>query len=95
MYPTVTTIIGQPGYESISEIHLQLNANAASIQSHLGNGTLGDLFLTVTLAVLNTLSATPLVLPPNPGQDPIIPTGSTGPKIADIRDTHASRNKIV
>ena len=39
-YPTITSIIGQPGYDTIAEVHLKLNANAASVQSRLGDRTL-------------------------------------------------------
>ena len=65
-YPTIPPIIGQPGYDTIAEVHLQLNANAASVQSHLGDGALGLLYLTVTPAVYNTLSLIPFVPPPQP-----------------------------
>ena len=37
-HPTIIPIIGQPNYESIAEVHLKLNTNAASIHSHRGNG---------------------------------------------------------
>ena len=94
LYPTVPPIIGQPEFESISEIHLQLNAKAVSVQSHIGNSTLGYLFLTVTPSVLNTLSAMLLVLSPNPLQDPIIPTGSTGLQIVNICDAHARETRV-
>ena len=86
-FPTVLPIVGEPNYESIAALHRQLNANAASIQSHLGNGLLGLLQLTVSAAVYNTLSATPFVAPVNPGAAPFIPDGSTGPQIADLRFT--------
>ena len=56
-HPTIDPIVGQPGYENIKQMHLSINANAASIVSHLGNGRLGLLFLTVQPAVYNTLSA--------------------------------------
>jgi hypothetical protein len=62
-----------------------LNANSASIQSHLGNGRLGLLYLTVSPTVYNTLSAVPFIPPINPGPSPTIPPHSTGPQIADIR----------
>ena len=85
-YPTIPPIVGQPGYDTIAEVHLQLNANAASVQSHLGDGTLGLLYLTVTPAVYNTLSLTPFIPPTNPGPEPNIPGNSlTGAVIADIR----------
>ena len=34
-YLTITPIIGQPEYESITGMHLQFNVNAASVQYHL------------------------------------------------------------
>ena len=48
LHPTITLIIGQPGYDTIAEVHLKLNANAASVQSHLRDRVLGLLYLTVT-----------------------------------------------
>ena len=70
-HPTIEQIVGQPGYETIKPMHQHLNANAASINSHLGNGRLGLLYLTVQPAVFNTLSNIPFIPPTNP--DPIIP----------------------
>ena len=55
-YPTVKPIVGLPNYETITELHLQLNANAASVQSNLENGQLGLLYLTVTPEVYRTMS---------------------------------------
>ena len=75
-------------------MNLKVNANAASVHYYIGNSTPGHLFLTVTSAVFNTLSATPLVPPPNPGQDPIIPTGSTSPQITNICDAHAQETRV-
>ena len=84
-YLTITPIIGQPRYDTIAEGHLQLNDNAASVQSHLGDGTLGLLYLTVAPAVFNTLSLVPFVPPDNLGPDPVVSPGSTGPQITEIR----------
>jgi hypothetical protein len=84
-FPTVLPIVGEPNYESIATLHRDLNANAASIQSHLGNGQLGLLSLTVSPTVYATLSNTAFVPPVNPGPTPDIPDGSTGPQIAEIR----------
>ena len=91
-FPTINPIIGTPDYKSIADIHLKLNSNAASVQSNLGCGTLGLLFLTVSPAVYATLSTTKFVLPVNPGPEPIIPTGST--PIADLRYHHTTSTKI-
>jgi hypothetical protein len=60
-FPTVHPIVGEPNYESIAALHQQLNANAASVPSHLGNGALGLLYLTVSPAVYANLSAAPFV----------------------------------
>jgi hypothetical protein len=83
-FPTVLLIVGEPNYKSIAALHQQLNANSASFQSHLGNGLLGLLQLTVSPTVYNTLSATAFVPPVNPGPAPLIPDGLTGPQIANI-----------
>jgi hypothetical protein len=40
-HPTIAPITGVPNYESINALNLQLNANAASVQSNLGDGLLG------------------------------------------------------
>jgi hypothetical protein len=84
-FPTINPILGKPNYESITALHQQLNANAASVPSHLGNGALGLLYLTVSLAVYANLSAAPFVPPTNPGPRPIILDDAQGPHIANIR----------
>ena len=76
LIPTLP-IVGIATYKSITELNLQLNANAASMQSNLGDGQLGLLALTVFPAVFNTLSAVAFVHPVNPGTNPIIPPGAT------------------
>ena len=93
-FPTINPIIGTPYYESISDIQLKLNYNFASVQSNLGCGTLGLLFLTVLPAVCATLSTTTFVPTVNPVPEPIIPTGLTGAVIADLRYHHTEATKI-
>ena len=83
-FPKIDLIIGPPNYETISRIHMKLNSNAVSVHSILGNGALILLYLTVSPTVYTTLSVTPSILPVNPGSEPIIPNGSTGPVIADL-----------
>ena len=56
-FPTIDPIIGEPNYEKIAEVHLKLNSNAASVQSNLGCGTLGLLYLTLKPAVYATVAA--------------------------------------
>ena len=92
-FPTIDPIIGTSDYESIADIHLKLNSNVASVQSNLGCGTLGLLFLTVLPAVYVTLSTTTFVLPVNPGPEPSIPIGATGAVIANLRYCHTESTK--
>ena len=82
---TVTPIVGQTSNETIEELQLKLNTNAASIYSHRGNGRMGLLFFTFKPAVYNTQSTETFGPSTNPGQHPTIPTDSTGLQIADIR----------
>ena len=93
-HPTITPIVGQPAFETLKELKLFLSTNAASIISHLGDGTLGLLWLTVSDAVFNTLSLIAFVPPLNPGPIPIIPDGSTAAQINAITATHKRESKI-
>ena len=83
-FPTIDSIIGTPYYESIADIHLKINSNATSVQSKIGCGTLGLLFLTVLPAVYATFSTIAFVPPVNPGPKPSILTGATGAVISDL-----------
>ena len=93
-YLTIPPIVDQPGYDTIAEVHLQLNANAASVQSHLRDRTLRLLYLTVTPAVFNTLSLILFVPPANLGPEPTVPAGSTDPIISDIRLQLANATRL-
>ena len=84
-FPTITPIVRSPTYETISELHMKLNSNAASMQSNLENDAIGLLYTTVSLTVYTTLLAKPFVVPVNPGSEPIIPDGSTVSAIAHLR----------
>ena len=66
-----------PTYETIAELNLKLIANAASVQSNLGDGQLGLLHLTVSPVEYGTLSVVAFVPPINPGKSPIIPIAAT------------------
>ena len=65
-----------------------LNTNAAYVNSNRGNGQLGLIFLTLSGAAYATLSSTTFVTPVNPGQNPDMSLGVTGPQIAEIRRKH-------
>ena len=61
-FPTISPIIGASNYETIAEVHLKLNSNAASILWNLVCCTLGLLQLTISPAVYATLRSPPSLL---------------------------------
>jgi hypothetical protein len=69
-HPTIPAVIGIPTHETIAEVNLQLNANAASVPSNLGDGAHSLLALTINPAVYNTLSAIAFITPA--GAQPIV-----------------------
>ena len=93
-FPTIDPIVGTPQYENISDIHLKLNSNTASVQSNRGCGTLGLLLLTVSPVFYAILSDIVFVPSVNPGTKPNIPAGANGATISNLRYHHAVANKI-
>ena len=87
-------IIVQPTYSSIHEIHQFLSSNAAYIQSNLGCGTLGLIYLTLSPSVYATLLATLLVPPPNPGATTTIPSTATASQTSSIRQAYDEAQEI-
>ena len=83
-HPTIQPIVGQPSYETLTEVYLKLNTNAASNHLHLGNGQLGLLFFIIAPAIYNTQSNIVFVPFANPCSSPVIPQGLTAAQIADI-----------
>ena len=92
-HPTINPVLVMPTFATIADTNLQLNANAASVHSNLGNGQLGLLSLTVTLVLYQNLAATVFISPTNPGPTPIIPTGATGPQIAWLEEEHTEATR--
>ena len=80
----IPSIVGNPTYNTISEINLKINSNSASVQSNLGCGTLGLLQLTVSPAIYNTFSVATFVVPTNPVSAPDIESNSTGAQITEL-----------
>ena len=91
---SVEPIIGQPTYDSIRGLHKKLNANAASVHSHLGNGKLGLLYLTVKPEIYNTLSEVEFVPPENPGPTVNIPENGTQHQILAAQKLHEENRKL-
>ena len=71
-FPIISLIIRALNYETIVEVHLKLNSNAASAQLNLRCGTLGLLKLTVFPTTYKTLPAAAFIAPVNSGDDPTI-----------------------
>ena len=92
--PSLTPIDGLPTFVSIRNMQIELNANAASVHSNLGNGQLGLLYLTVDRATYGTLSNVAFVEPPNPGPVPEIPANATSRQATDVRVNHAENLRI-
>ena len=78
----VDPIVGQPTYDTIRALHKKLNANAASVNSHLGNGRRGLLYRMVIPAVYATLSDRGFQAAQNPGPTPNLPREGTQYQIA-------------
>ena len=87
-HPTFDPIIGLPTYETIKELHVQLNANAASIFTNLVDGRHGFLRLTVSDAQYNSVSAVPFVASVNPGETVNYPLNITSARIKQADDAH-------
>jgi hypothetical protein len=93
-HPIVEQIIGTLMYETIAALNLQVSANAASVQSNLGDGRLGHLTITISPAVYNTHSNTLFVVPVNPGTTPVISANANAQETNIIVRRHAANVRI-
>ena len=66
-HPELTPIQGEPTYTSIHSLHVELNANAASVESPPITGTLGFLALTVSPEVFISVNGSAWTPPVHPG----------------------------
>ena len=90
-HKTIPPVVGTPTYETIHRVHVQLNANAASVPTTLGDGALGMLGLTITPAEYRRLSTgnVSFTAPVNPGLSPPIDyTTSTEKQINALTAQH-------
>ena len=78
-----------PTYETLHLAITQLNANAASIPSNGGDGTLGHIVLTIGQATYQTISnGNVAYLPPVAPAPLIIPQGTSAAMIAELRHNY-------
>ena len=75
-HPTIEPIAGQPSYETIKPLHQKIHENSAFVVTHIGNGRIGLLYLTVTPTVFTTLCEVAFVPPVNPSPSPEILAGA-------------------
>ena len=93
-FPTIFPIVGEPNYKTIVKVHFNLNANSASVLSNLRYGHLILIYLTVSPAVYNTLSATVFIPPVNPGATAIITASATAAIIVNKRKSFANATAL-
>jgi hypothetical protein len=87
----ILTIAKQPGlltYEIIGEVHLKLEANAASVVSELGSGAHGLLVLVLPTATYTALTNVHFNAPNNPGTTPNLADGGTTAQINEAVRQH-------
>ena len=88
-FPTpITTITGEPNYESLRTLKDQLKANATSIPTTLGGGNHGYLGLILSPAAYATITATQFIEHIFPGQHPNIPAGTSAANTSTIIRRH-------
>ena len=93
-HPTLIAIEGIPSFATIYQIQVELNANASSIHSNLGDCQLGLFYLTVSQTTYATLYNVPFIRSENPRPVLIIPRGSYAHDAADTRVQHAEENRM-
>jgi hypothetical protein len=79
---TIPTIVGEPTYDSVSDLAAAIKSNAAAVLSAQGGGQLGHLILTVTPQAYLALSGNvPYQVPVNPGPFYVPGPNLTGPQM--------------
>ena len=93
----LSPILGEPDYAAIRILQKQTNQNLSAIQSNLGCGTKGLVWLATTPAVYSTISETAVIPPPNPGSAPnpaAITAAASAKEITAIHSAHDLQVKL-
>ena len=96
-HPVLTKIIGEPNLASITLQQSEHNGNLASINSNLGDGLTGLMFLSMKPDIFKNIHPDAFEIPTNPGPAPdaaVIAAASTATKIADIYKAYALESTI-
>ena len=95
VFTPVCTATTRPTHRSLITTGLELNANATSIATLIGDGVTGHLFLMLTPLAYFTLNAMNFTPPVNPGPAPIQPLNpGTAAEIAEIFRLHKQASTI-
>ena len=87
-------IHGEPNFETLKILRNQIKANAGSVATQLGGGTLGYLGLLLSVAeYARAAPGTPFVRPPNPGVL-VIPPGTAQHAAVRMREDHTERLRL-
>ena len=84
----VTKIEGEPTYQTLRLLEVELIQNASSIMTELGGGNHGYLGLVLSAEKYMELTGYEFIPHPNPGPIPTFPDSPTQPQIAQINATH-------
>jgi hypothetical protein len=90
----ISTASSPPTYATLRAAQTQLNANAASIPSHGGDGLHGHVCLALSIADYAILSAIPFIPPVNPPPIGEHPAGLTAHQISELNRIHTSACSI-
>jgi len=87
LHPTLTKIHGKPTYQSLTQLHQELKANAGSVPSNLGGGNFGYLGILLSDAQYTLVSDIPFVTPLHPGA--FVPAANlSGPQTAAAKQAY-------
>ena len=87
LHPTLTKIHGEPTYQSLTQLHQELKANAGSVPSNLGGGNFGYLGILFSDAQYTLVSDIPFITPVHPGT--FVPAANlSGPQMAAAKQAY-------
>ena len=89
-FPSIPPIVGAPDLKKSPRCTYSSTQTLRWFTPTSANGDLGLLYLTVSPAVYNTLSATTFILLSNPGATSGIPVGSTAVQISALQYAHTT-----
>ena len=93
-YKTPTPIRGQPTNKSLKRLKLECQANSSSVESDLGGGNHGYLFLVLTDEEFDSIPNTTPVEPPNYPGPLVIPATATPIEALELKERHQEEKRL-